>query len=588
MKAALLCFAFCAFVAVAFANLALDDTIIQQVNLGESTWTAGRNKRFEGMSLEDARKLLGTRLDRPGKLPKKFNKIPEAIPTSFDARTQWPNCIHPIMNQQQCGSCWAFGASEALSDRFCIASKGSINVVLSPQTLVSCDKENYGCQGGYLDKAWNFLQNNGAASLDCMPYTSGSGTTGSCPQKCHDGSTPKFYKAKNSYHVQGVSNIQTELMTNGPLEVAFDVYQDFFSYKSGVYTHKSGGLAGGHAVKLVGWGEENGVPYWIVANSWGTEWGMKGFFLIKRGSDECGIEDDVYGGLPNLNSALPEAPVDEEAPVLNARMIQEINEMQTTWTADHNERFEGHSIKQAKKLMGTKVGVLPPTEPVVLHAANIPDSFDARTQWPGCVHAIRNQQQCGSCWAFGATEALSDRFCVSKNVQVILSPEDLVSCDDSNDGCQGGQLQSAWQYMANPGVVADSCFPYTAGGGSAPPCSEKCSSGQVYKVQGSTIHTYTDEQSIQTAIMNGGPVEASFSVYQDFMSYSSGVYQHKSGSLLGGHAVKIVGWGNSNGTPYWIIANSWGTSWGLNGYFWMLRGVNECGIEDNAVAGTPA
>ena len=75
----------------------------------------------------------------------------KALPTNFDARTQWGTKIHPIRDQAQCGSCWAFGATEALSDRFAIAGK---DVVLSPQDMVSCDTYNYGCDGGYLSYAW--------------------------------------------------------------------------------------------------------------------------------------------------------------------------------------------------------------------------------------------------------------------------------------------------------------------------------------------------------------------------------------------------------------------------------------------------
>jgi cathepsin B len=99
-------------------------------------------------------------------------------PTSFDSRTQWGACIHPIRDQAQCGSCWAFGASEALSDRFCIASGGAVNVVLSPEDLVECDSANYGCDGGYLSYAWTFMRTNGIASDVCEPYTSGTGKVG--------------------------------------------------------------------------------------------------------------------------------------------------------------------------------------------------------------------------------------------------------------------------------------------------------------------------------------------------------------------------------------------------------------------------
>ncbi len=91
--------------------------------------------------------------------------------------------------------------------------------------------------------------------------------------------------------------------------------------------------------------------------------------------------------------------------------------------------------------------------------------------------------------------------------------------------------------------------------------------------------------AIQTEIMTNGPVEAAFTVYQDFITYTSGVYKHVSGSEVGGHAVKILGWGVDSGTNYWLVANSWNPYWGNNGYFWILRGVDECGIEQNIVAG---
>jgi len=294
---AVVCLIACLFVAVAFATPVLDFDIIREVNSGESSWTAGYNKRFHGMSLEDARKMLGARPTRFSTLPRlQHNDTVAAPPASFDSRQKWPSCIHPIRDQAQCGSCWAFGATESLSDRFCIA--GGANVVLSPQDLVSCDSSNYGCQGGYLDLAWQYMEQTGVPSDSCYPYTSEAGDVAPCKSSCSDGSTWKVYKAKSTYSLKGVADIQTDIMTNGPVEVAFDVYQDFFSYKSGVYTHKSGGLAGGHAVKLLGWGTLNSVDYWLVANSWGTTWGMNGFFMIKRGVDECGIEDNVVSGLP--------------------------------------------------------------------------------------------------------------------------------------------------------------------------------------------------------------------------------------------------------------------------------------------------
>jgi len=76
------------------------------------------------------------------------------------------------------------------------------------------------------------------------------------------------------------------------------VFADFPSYKSGVYQHVSGGFLGGHAVKMLGWGVENNTPYWLIANSWNPTWGDHGYFKIRRGNDECGIEDEIVGGIP--------------------------------------------------------------------------------------------------------------------------------------------------------------------------------------------------------------------------------------------------------------------------------------------------
>lgn len=88
----------------------------------------------------------------------------------------------------------------------------------------------------------------------------------------------------------------TELSTLGSVEAAFTVYEDFLAYKSGVYQHKTGQALGGHAVKIIGWGVENGVDYWLVANSWNEDWGDQGFFKIRKGNNECGMESGIVAG----------------------------------------------------------------------------------------------------------------------------------------------------------------------------------------------------------------------------------------------------------------------------------------------------
>ena len=227
------------------------------------------------------------------------------IPEAFDSRTQWPDCITPIRNQDHCGSCWAFSAATAFSDRLCIASEGKTKVILSPQYLVSCDKKNLACQGGLLDRVWNFLETTGTVADSCFNYKSGDGKNiPQCPSQCDNASDKLVtYKA-----VKGSSKgltcslqMQKEILANGPVQTGFMVYEDFMHYKSGVYKFTHGKKLGGHAIRVVGWGKDADVSYWIAANSWGPSWGETGFFRIAFG--ECLFDANGYAGLADVTAS---------------------------------------------------------------------------------------------------------------------------------------------------------------------------------------------------------------------------------------------------------------------------------------------
>jgi len=273
-----------------------------------STWVAAANPGFDFMTIDDARVLLGTAHEDISKyanqtLPQYVYDALASPGVDFDARTAWPSLVHPIRNQQRCGSCWAFSASEVLSDRVAIA-KGSASPVLSPEDLVSCDTTDYGCQGGYLNNAWNYMKNTGIVTDSCFPYTAGNGVAPSCRSSCADNQPFIRQKATTVYAVNGNANVQRELQTHGPIQTAFLVYSSFMSYSHGVYAKHSDEVnpEGGHAVKFMGWGTEDSTDYWLVANSWGTGWGLQGYFKIKRGTNECRIETmgPPYAGLPAL------------------------------------------------------------------------------------------------------------------------------------------------------------------------------------------------------------------------------------------------------------------------------------------------
>jgi len=127
-----------------------------------------------------------------------------------------------------------------------------------------------------------------------------------------------------------------------------------------------------------------------------------------------------------------------------------------------------------------------------------------------------------------------------------------------------------------------------------PSCQKSCDSQSSYKVAYAQDkfffkagYSLRGEAQIQQDVMKYGPVEATFSVYNDFVSYTSGIYQHTTGQYLGGHAVKLIGWGVDAGVKYWTIANSWNEDWGEKGYFRIIRGKNDCGIEGGITAGIP-
>merc|ERR1711991_546353 len=212
-------------------------------------------------------------------------------------------------------------------------------------------------------------------------------------------------------------------------------------------------------------------------------------------------------------------------------------------------------------------------------------------------------------WAVSAAEVFSDRQCTlgTKN-NLTLSAADLMSCCSScGYGCGGGYPSAAWQYFQNTGIVPAACSPYPfpscahhvpppppkcpAKEYPTPPCKQQCVNGKQWNQELYTapqINSAAGEQAMMQELVQNGPIQVAFTVYSDFLSYKSGVYQHTTGQVLGGHAVKIVGYGvTSGGTPYWTVSNSWNTHWGDNGQFKILRGQNECGIEDNSWFSAP-
>ncbi|XP_020590707.1 cathepsin B-like isoform X2 [Phalaenopsis equestris] len=290
-----------------------------------------------------------------------------------------------------------------------------------------------------------------------------------------------------------------------------------------------------------------------------------------------------------------------DAKILKDSIVERINANPVAgWKAVMSPRFSNYTVSQFKYLLGVKQTLSNAVIdiPVITYpkSLKLPKAFDARTTWSHCssIGRILDQGHCGSCWAFGAVESLSDRFCIRFGVNVSLSVNDLLTCCGfmCGDGCDGGYPIFAWRYLVQSGVVTEECDPYFDQIGCAhpgcepsyltPKCEKHCKvHNQVWaEAKHFSINAYrinSDPHNIMAEVYQNGPVEVSFTVYEDFAHYKSGVYKHITGDVLGGHAVKLIGWGTSEqAEDYW------------DGYFKILRGANECGIEEDVVAGLPS
>lgn len=214
-----------------------------------------------------------------------------SLPESVDWRTE--NAVTPVKDQGQCGSCWTFSATGAMEGAWA-TSKGEM-VSLSEQQLVDCatgfQYGSHGCNGGQMDGAFKYAIQYGSASEYMYPYTSGTGKT----YDCDESATPEAVFSSCSDVESNDQMALKKAVARQPVSIAIEADSRYFqSYSSGVLTSSDCGTQLDHGVLIVGYGEENGIKYWLVKNSWSTSWGDDGYVKIGRSDSQndpgiCGI-----------------------------------------------------------------------------------------------------------------------------------------------------------------------------------------------------------------------------------------------------------------------------------------------------------
>jgi C1A family cysteine protease len=266
----------------------------------------------------------------------------------------------------------------------------------------------------------------------------------------------------------------------------------------------------------------------------------------------------------------------------NAEKIRQHNLLGAKYTMSVNQFAD----MTAEEFRSTKLGyknidqsVLRANNAVKLDSSAAPASVDWRTS--NIVSPIKDQGQCGSCWAFSATGSIESAVAQKSGAAPLqLSEQQLVDCSTAqgNQGCNGGLMDYAFQWViSNKGITSEVSYPYKATG------PNTCTKG---KTVAATIKSFTDvpagdEDSLLAAVAKQ-PVSVAIEADQlAFQFYSGGVLTAKCGEALD-HGVLAVGYGTDAGTDYWIVKNSWGASWGESGYIRLERGINQCGIADAA------
>jgi len=260
--------------------------------------------------------------------------------------------------------------------------------------------------------------------------------------------------------------------------------------------------------------------------------------------------------------------------------IREHNSLGKSWTMGVNQ-FTDMTSEEFSAFVGQFPRETPTTASVFQRDPNFvaPASVDWIAK--GAVVPVKDQGQCGSCWAFSTIGAIEGWNFLKNGKLVSMSEQQLVDCSkDVCYGCQGGWPYKALEYVQKNGVCAEGAYPYTARDGQ---CKDSTCTPVVAPGAIKTYENVSDEAAMLEALVDGPVsvlVEADRSAFQ---YYHSGILNDASCGTQIDHAILATGYGTEGGVNYWNIKNSWGASWGDKGYIRFIRDKNQCGISGGAI-----
>lgn len=290
----------------------------------------------------------------------------------------------------------------------------------------------------------------------------------------------------------------------------------------------------------------------------------------------------LFGKGPSDNRAHKDVPVSEE------EYIYRVNAERRGYSLDTNEFFEGKTLEDVKGLFNTKFTNKPsvpkcPTSSIVISPK---EKYNFVEKHPNCVGKIRDQGECGASHAFAATGVFSDRLCILNNDErkFNATAQHPLICGAGTSGCNGGFLVESAEVGLTGGFVDEACLPYKPENIGVCAVEPSCTKAPV-----ASVCSISGTEAIKQQLKTGGPVAALMKVSREFFLYKEGMFDEKNVEtpIDGFQAVKIVGWGTFYKLDYWIVENSWGKTWGKEGYAHVKINSDGSGIEEAALVIQP-